>query len=213
MPLRPLSYLKRQLLRGPLYSLVGGTPRRRGVHNSCFSLGRRPLWRSAQPGCRARAPGGYASRCCTMGSVGAWRFARATCEHREIPAGWGRCTAEPDGRGLLSGRLGGAGGAERRSAPADGGLGILEGGCGYLPRRSRPCRRCLAGATLSGRLPVTKSLPPRRRGGRPTPAYDSYLVDSASSHMLVSKIKPCMSKYKQLYRETANGSLNQLSFI
>ena len=43
--------------------------------------------------------------------------------------------------------------------------------------------------------------------------YGSYLVDSASSHMLVSKIKPCMSKYKQLYRETANGSLNQLSFI
>jgi hypothetical protein len=26
---------------------------------------------------------------------------------------------------------------------------------------------------------------------------ESYLVDSASSHMLVSKIKPCMSKYKQ----------------
>ena len=25
---------------------------------------------------------------------------------------------------------------------------------------------------------------------------DSYLVDLASSHMLVSKIKPCMSKYK-----------------
>ena len=25
---------------------------------------------------------------------------------------------------------------------------------------------------------------------------DSYLVDGASSHMLVSKIKPCMSKYK-----------------
>ena len=29
-------------------------------------------------------------------------------------------------------------------------------------------------------------------GGEPR-----YLVDSASSHMLVSKIKPCMSKYKQ----------------
>lgn len=28
-------------------------------------------------------------------------------------------------------------------------------------------------------------------------AKDSYLVDPASSHMLVSKIKPCMSKYKQ----------------
>ena len=44
-------------------------------------------------------------------------------------------------------------------------------------------------------------------------SYYSYLVDPASSHMLVSKIKPCMSKYKQLYSETANGSLNQLSFI
>ena len=26
-----------------------------------------------------------------------------------------------------------------------------------------------------------------------------YLVDPASSHMLVSKIKPCMSKYKLVY--------------
>ena len=38
----------------------------------------------------------------------------------------------------------------------------------------------------------------------------SNLVDPASSHMLVSKIKPCMSKYKLLYGETANGSLKQL---
>lgn len=55
------------------------------------------------------------------------------------------------------------------------------------------------------------------RGGSHDPPgpglQDSYLVDSASSHMLVSKIKPCMSKYKQSYCETANGSLNQLSFI
>ena len=29
------------------------------------------------------------------------------------------------------------------------------------------------------------------------PLGDSYLVDPASSHMLVSKIKPCMSKFKQ----------------
>ena len=29
--------------------------------------------------------------------------------------------------------------------------------------------------------------------------FVSYLVDPASSHMLVSKIKPCMSKYKHLY--------------
>lgn len=36
------------------------------------------------------------------------------------------------------------------------------------------------------------------RGKKGRPRSDSYLVDSASSHMLVSKIKPCMSKYKQL---------------
>ena len=35
---------------------------------------------------------------------------------------------------------------------------------------------------------------PQKRGCR---RHDSYLVDSASSHMLVFKIKPCMSKYKQ----------------
>ena len=45
------------------------------------------------------------------------------------------------------------------------------------------------------------------------PSLAGYLVDPASSHMLVSKIKPCMSKYKRLYCETANGSLNQLWFI
>lgn len=47
------------------------------------------------------------------------------------------------------------------------------------------------------------------RGAGAVP-FDSYLVDPASSHMLVSKIKPCTSKYKLLYSETANGSLNQL---
>ena len=39
---------------------------------------------------------------------------------------------------------------------------------------------------------------------------DSYLVDPASSYMLVSKIKPCKSKYKSLYDKTADGSLKQL---
>ena len=38
----------------------------------------------------------------------------------------------------------------------------------------------------------------------------SNLVDPASSHMLISKTKPCMSKYKLLYNETANSSLKQL---
>ena len=50
-------------------------------------------------------------------------------------------------------------------------------------------------------------MPPDDRKAR------SYLVDPASSHMLVSKTKPCMSKYKPLHGETANGSLNQLWFI
>jgi hypothetical protein len=34
---------------------------------------------------------------------------------------------------------------------------------------------------------------------RPDPEKGRYLVDPASSHMLVSKIKPCMSKYKLFY--------------
>ena len=35
--------------------------------------------------------------------------------------------------------------------------------------------------------------------GKEAVLYESYLVDPASSHMLVSKIKPCMSKYKHPY--------------
>ena len=50
--------------------------------------------------------------------------------------------------------------------------------------------------------PLGGLLAPARRSSPEGPrfwllAQDSYLVDSASSHMLVSKIKPCMSKYKQ----------------
>ncbi len=33
-------------------------------------------------------------------------------------------------------------------------------------------------------------------GGAPGGGLSDYLVDPASSHMLVSKIKPCMCKYK-----------------
>ena len=68
----------------------------------------------------------------------------------------------------------------------------------------------------SVRLETTTASPwpmPRVEAGAGSSMRTCYLVDPASSHMLVSKIKPCMSKYKQLYSETANGSLNQLSFI
>ena len=51
-------------------------------------------------------------------------------------------------------------------------------------------------------LEVTSSSPGRVVKYKP--------VDPAGSHMLVSKIKPCMSQYKLLYGETANGSLKQL---
>ena len=37
-----------------------------------------------------------------------------------------------------------------------------------------------------------------------------HLVDPASSHMLVSKIKPCMSQYNSLHGNTANWSSKQL---
>ena len=42
------------------------------------------------------------------------------------------------------------------------------------------------------------------------PEYRSYLVDPASSHMLVSKIKPCKSKYMHSFATTVDGSLKQL---
>ena len=53
-------------------------------------------------------------------------------------------------------------------------------------------RRC--GSASAELVRSVRQLPLPRR------SFDSsYLVDPASSHMLVSKIKPCMSKYKHLY--------------
>ena len=39
------------------------------------------------------------------------------------------------------------------------------------------------------------------------------LVDPASSHMLVSKVKPCMCVYNFLHDATANGSIIQLLIV
>ena len=115
----------------------------------------------------------------------------------------------------------------RTSSGADRSLKNSVGAIGW-PRDGRP----FTGEDLRSRPGWSTSVPaparkyncfcPRTGSGLPAdqacPLGDgyhngSYLVDSASSHMLVSKIKPCMSKYKQSYCETANGSLNQLSFI
>lgn len=43
-------------------------------------------------------------------------------------------------------------------------------------------------------------------------AKDSYLVDPASSHMLVLKIKPCMSKYRWIINRNC-GWLNKSVII
>ena len=108
--------------------------------------------------------------------------------------------------------------ALRRTSPWGIQSRQMDGWCGTPLRFGS--RRWAADRVLRHPSQTTNS-DPRERAGSPqvrsrergTLFEDSYLVDSASSHMLVSKIKPCMSKYKQLYGETANGSLNQLSFI
>ena len=56
-------------------------------------------------------------------------------------------------------------------------------------------------------------IPPRRWCSAEPTETGGILVDPASSHMLVSKIKPCMSKFTPSYGETANGSLNQSRFL
>ena len=109
--------------------------------------------------------------------------------------------------------------------PVDGAVGYLDGEDGR-PATAALATSVRAGPGLAGAADLRCAALPRAAGDSqnlchpvirvavPTrSAHDGYLVDSASSHMLVLKIKPCMSKYKQLYSETANGSLNQLSFI
>ena len=73
---------------------------------------------------------------------------------------------------------------------------------------------CSAGSVGDPSL-IRRSSPGPRRECPLEIAFDddSYLVDPASSHMLVSKIKPCMSKFTLFYGETANGSLNQSRFL
>ena len=68
---------------------------------------------------------------------------------------------------------------------------LLSVNVGLLPLRRRPS---------GGGVCRSLSRPLGGGGGAAgAPACDSYLVDPASSHMLVSKTKPCMSKYKRFY--------------
>ena len=59
-----------------------------------------------------------------------------------------------------------------------------------VPSGAVGCRDCMR----SRKLPSLGG----RSIGRRACSEGGYLVDPASSHMLVSKIKPCMSKYKLL---------------
>ena len=67
-----------------------------------------------------------------------------------------------------------------------------------LPVETSSCVR-FGGAGLFSRLAPRCLLPSFGRAAAWVRQKGSYLVDPASSHMLVSKIKPCMSKYKLLY--------------
>jgi hypothetical protein len=89
----------------------------------------------------------------------------------------------------------------------EAGRRISDGATGWVqaPRPSRDSSLPVGVAVSPSNL---HSAPGRRRPSEGTVAaapvsptgswgQGSYLVDPASSHMLVSKIKPCMSKYKQ----------------
>lgn len=57
--------------------------------------------------------------------------------------------------------------------------------------------RCIQECSLYGRFNTVLFGELQWMASRPETIR--YLVDPASSHMLVPKIKPCMSKYKQVY--------------
>ena len=75
------------------------------------------------------------------------------------------------------------------SSKGDGTCGLVSCGhaCFFLNRRTP------ADGESASEYPSVLRAALRRRLRE-----SSYLVDPASSHMLVSKIKPCMSKYKQI---------------
>jgi hypothetical protein len=132
---------------------------------------------------------------------------------------WQKPRAESSSRGAHTASHPSSGPAGGGWVRVDGCPGERGGGKRIASQRRRPAQAGSAahhGRRAQTRAPTSNldNLAGAVTGaGRPTPANDSYLVDSASSHMLVSKIKPCMSEYKQLYSETANGSLYKLSFI
>ena len=124
-----------------------------------------------------------------------WRDGRLVSSPRRTDvAGHGCCPHGPEvspGRTVLRGIQWGQ---------KDGSRGPIDGVSLDDPSGRRGTLSLLSLPFSYSRLCCALSLRgvPRLRGG--SPGHDSYLVDSASSHMLVSKIKPCMSKYKRSIR-------------
>ena len=73
-------------------------------------------------------------------------------------------------------------------------------GHGHSPERERE-RKTQPRPQGPGKLPASpaggRDPPQRHTVPKGWPPKGSYLVDPASSHMLVSKIKPCMCKYER----------------
>ena len=95
----------------------------------------------------------------------------------------GRCVAQESGT---------AGPGDRQSTPDPPSKLCAPAGRRAWQATHAPSRAAKAQHTLYA--PARRDALERRRITRPR----RYLVDPASNHMLVSKIKPCMSKYKPL---------------
>ena len=122
------------------------------------------------------------------------------------------CRVRPANAGAARLSCLGLGGEEPKKATGSG----VGGEAAQAPRRRSHKTTQLSTATLLAATcfkheKVNRGLVPRAcvPSRRARQLHDRNLVDPASSHTLVSKIKPCMSKYKPLYGETANGSINR----
>ena len=158
---------------------------------------------------------------------GNWGRGRVQAENGKVTAGWERsCARSPTEyasqtvfqRGVRRGPR--VPSTTARFTPSCGGRGKGTTDTVHTPSVGRLIHVPLRSALLWSSAGTPRQTPFARKGnwssrGEPPPRGRriSYLVDPASSHMLVSKIKPCMSKYRPKQGETANGSLNQLWFI
>ena len=127
--------------------------------------------------------------------VDGWPMAKSLLKHFGGHRGVGTRSLAPDSS--LNGWL-----CDARHSPCRGlmdvGLGVFK--AGLLGHGRLWARLWAVSHAATSVAPRWRTLPPPAVGHILWPWNGSYLVDPASSHMLVSKIKPCMSKYKQIVR-------------